>query len=279
MPRQMTRGIAALFTCVVFTSALAQAPSTNDASSGYSRPPKEILEVMRSPSPPTPMVSPRRDMILLVSSQDYPSIARVATPYLRLAGVRVETGNHSRHDTPGGYGITPCARSLDLVRVADGAQTHVELPAQSCATHPRWSADGERFVFENIGAESVDLWVGEAKTGVARRVPGVRLNPMLDDEVEWTSDQRHLIVKLVPEGMGAPPPKPSSPPGPSIQESAGEKGQSSTYETRDTLGSAHDEALFDYYATSQLAIVDVAAESVVPLGKPDLYTSAARTPT
>ncbi|HEX7607038.1 MAG TPA: prolyl oligopeptidase family serine peptidase, partial [Usitatibacter sp.] len=273
MPRQMSRGIAALSTCVAFTSALAQAPSATDASSRYSQPPKEILEVMRSPSPPTAMVSPRRDMILLVSLQDYPSIARVATPYLRLAGVRVETGNHSRHDTPGGYGITPCARSLDLVRVADGAQTHVDLPAQSCATHPRWSADGERFAFENIGAESVDLWVGDAKTGVAQRIPGVRLNPMLDDEVHWTSDQRHLIVKLVPENMGPPPSKPPSPPGPSIQESAGEKGQSSTYETRDTLGSAHDEALFDYYATSQLAIVDVVAGNGVPFGKPDLYTT------
>jgi len=272
MPCQMPRGVAALAACAAFTSALAQAPSTSDPSSGYSRPPKEILDVMRSPSPPTPMVSPRRDMILLVSTQDYPSIARVATPYLRLAGVRVETGNHSRHDTPGGYGITPCARSLDLVRVADGAQTHVELPAQSCATHPQWSADGEHFAFENIDAQSVDLWVGDAKTGVAKRVAGVRLNPMLDDQVQWTPDQRHLIVKLVPE-MGPPPQKPPTPPGPSIQESAGEKGQSSTYETRDTLNSAHDEALFDYYATSQLAIVDAVAGSVVPLGKPDLYTT------
>jgi hypothetical protein len=126
MPCQMSRGIAALSTCAAFTSALAQTPSAEAASSGYSRPPQNILEVMRSPSPPTPMVSPRRDMILLVSWQDYPSIARVASPYLRLAGVRVETGNRSRHDTPGGYGITPCARSLDLVRVADGAQTHVD---------------------------------------------------------------------------------------------------------------------------------------------------------
>ena len=273
MRYQMPPGIAALATCVAFTSALAQMPSTNEASSGYSRPPRDILEVMRSPSPPTPLVSPGRDRILLVSWQDYPSIARVATPYLRLAGVRVEPGNHSRHDTPGGYGITPCARSFDLVRIADGAQTHLDLPARSCATHPSWSADGERFAFENIAAESVELWVGDAKTGVARRVPGVRLNPMLGDEAQWMPDQRHLLVKLVPEGMGPPPQQPAAPPGPSIQESAGEKGQSSTYETRDTLGSPHDEDLFDYYAASQLAIVDAVAGGIAPLGKPDRYAS------
>jgi hypothetical protein len=36
----------------------------------------------------------------------------VATPFLRLAGARVEPKNHSKHDTPGGYGITPCARGF-----------------------------------------------------------------------------------------------------------------------------------------------------------------------
>ncbi len=45
--------------------------------------------------------------------------------------------------------------------------------------------------------------------------------------------------------------------GPSIQEASGQKGQSSTYETRDTLTGKHDEDLFDYYASSQLALVDV----------------------
>jgi dipeptidyl aminopeptidase/acylaminoacyl peptidase len=267
------RGIAALLPCVALTSALAQLPSSNEISSGYSRPPQAILEVMRSPAPPTPIVSPRRDMILLVSWQEHPSIARVATPYLRLAGVRVEPANRSRHDTPGGYGITPCARSLDLVRVADGAQTHVDLPTKSCAASPSWSADGERFAFENTGADSVELWVAEAKTGVARRIPGVRLNPMLDDAASWMPDQRHLVVKLVPDGVGQPPKQPAAPPGPSIQESAGEKGQSSTYETRDTLGNPHDEDVFDYYATSQLAIVDVVTGSVAPFGKPDRYSS------
>ena len=81
-------------------------------ASGYNQPPKNILDVMHAPSPPVPMVSPTHDTILLVSWQDYPSIARVATPFLRLAGVRVEPKNHSKHDTPGGYGITPCATEL-----------------------------------------------------------------------------------------------------------------------------------------------------------------------
>lgn len=227
---------------------------------------------MRAPSPPYPQVSPTYDSILLVSWQDYPSISRVATPFLRLAGVRVEPRNHSKHDTPGGYGITPCATGFDLVHVADKAQIHVALPAGACPGPPSWAADGKRFAFVNIAAESVELWIGDAKTGEVHRVPGARLNPMFDDEMRWV-DQKTLLVKLVPKGMGAPPPAPVVAIGPSIQETEGEKGQSSTYENRDTLGSKHDEDLFDYFASSQLALVDADTAVLTPVGKPANYES------
>jgi dipeptidyl aminopeptidase/acylaminoacyl peptidase len=209
--------------------------------------------------------------MLLVAWQDYPSITRVATPFLRLAGVRVETRNHSKHDTPGGYGITPCARSFDLVTVADGAQRHVALPENGCPGGPVWSADGKRFAFENIASDSVELWVGDGATGAVHRIPGVALNPMLEDELQWMPDQKTLLVKLVPKKLGPPPAAPTVPPGPSIQEADGEKGQSSTYEKRDTLNDSHDEDLFDYYGSAQLALIDTTSDRVAPVGKPNRY--------
>jgi dipeptidyl aminopeptidase/acylaminoacyl peptidase len=244
-----------------------------DGATGYNQPPKNILDVMHAPSPPVPVMSPTHDMILLVSWQDYPSISRVSTPFLRLAGARVETKNHSKHDTPGGYGITPCARNFDLVRIADRAQIHVALPAKACPGEPVWAADGKRFAFVNLASDSVELWIADAKSGEAHQVSGARLNPMFDDAMQWMPDQKTLLVKLVPSGMGEPPPAPVVPMGPSIQESEGKKGQSSTYENRDTLNSKHDEDLFDYYAASQLALVDAANYAITPIGKPANYES------
>jgi dipeptidyl aminopeptidase/acylaminoacyl peptidase len=255
----------------------AAAPST-DVASGYNLPPKNILDVMHAPAPPYPMVSPTHDTILLLSMQEYPSISRVATPFLRLAGVRVELRNHSKHDTPGGYGITPCADSYDLVHIADRAQTHVALPEGACPGIPVWAADGKRFAFVNLALDSVELWIGDGQTGEVHQVSGVRLNPMFNDAMQWMPDQRRLLVKLVPEGMGVPPPEPIVPIGPSIQETGGEKGQSSTYENRDTLGNKHDEDLFDYYADSQLALVDAATGAITPVGKPGNYESLSAAP-
>jgi len=249
------------------------AATASDSASGYNQPPKNILDVMLSPSLPYPDMSPTHDRILLVSWQNYPSISRVATPFLRLAGVRVEPKNHSKHDTPGGYGITRCATGFELVHVAGGAQVHIALPAGACPGAPMWAADGKRFAFVNIASESVELWIGDGMNGEVHRVPGVRLNPMFDDAMQWMPDQKTLLVKLVPKGMGAPPPEPVLPMGPSIQETEGEKGQSSTYENRDTLTSKHAEDLFDYYAASQLALVDAATGAITPIGKLANYES------
>ena len=247
-------------------------------TSGYDLPPKNILDVMRAPLPPAPVVSPAKDKMLLVVWQLYPSIERVATPYLRLAGVRVEPKNHSKHDTPGGYGITECATSFDLVTIAGGAPVHVALPEPGCAQEPVWAADGKKFAFANIAVDSVELWIGDAATGAVHRVDGVRLNPMFGAEMQWMPDQKALLVKLVPEGMGGPPPEPVTPIGPSIQETGGQKGQSSTYETRDTLGNTHDEDLFDYYAASQLALVDAGSGVVTKVGKAANYDAVSAAP-
>ena len=262
-------GILAL----ALSAASAPAAAQSAAPTGYNQPPKNILDVMHAPSPAVPDVSPTHDKMLLVSWQDYPSIARVATPFLRLAGVRVEPGNHSKHDTPGGYGITPCAISYELVQVASGAQTPVKLPAGACPNSPTWSADGKHFAFENITSDAVELWIGDGQTGAIKRVPGVKLNPMFEGELQWMPDQKTLLVKLVPEHMGPPPAEPKIPVGPSIQESDGKAGQSSTYENRDTLGNKHDEDVFDYYATTQLALVDIGGMSVKPLGAAGRYVA------
>lgn len=256
----------------------ARGATASLATSGYSKPPQALLDVLHAPSPPRPYVDPAGRMLLLVSWVDYPPMSRVAEPYLKLAGARVEPRNRSKHDTPGGYGVRPCVRDYTLVNVGDGAETHIALPKDGCADAPMWSADGTRFAFQNATADAVELWVGDAGTGAVKRLDGVHLNPMLDSAVQWLAGQNELLVKLVPEGQGAPPATPAIPPGPSIQETGGGEGESSTYETRDTLSSQHDEDLFDYYATSQLALVDAGSGAVKAVGKPAIYTNVDAAP-
>ncbi|MBI3550910.1 MAG: S9 family peptidase [Elusimicrobia bacterium] len=235
----------------------------------YQKPPKAVLEVLHAPLPPDASLNPTHDAMILAAPVSFPPISHIALPALGLAGVRVVPRNRTVH---GPYGSGQDYWSaFTLVSLPGGARTSVALPAGAKVGLPVWSADGRRYAFTNITAEAIELWLGAVGSDSVRKVEGVRLNPMLGDSLQWMPDQKTLIVKTVPEGQGPAPTEPSAPKGPHIQESMGGKGASSTYEVRDVLKNVHDEELFDYYAASQLMLVDAGTGSLKPLGQPALY--------
>jgi dipeptidyl aminopeptidase/acylaminoacyl peptidase len=242
-------------------------------AAGYQTPPEPLLSVMRAPLFPAPMLDPTGKTLLLVRQNPFPGISRLAEPYLKLAGVRVEPRSHSRHDMASGYGIRTCLEGFSLVDVASGKETPVELPKGACPDWPSWSADGTRFAFDNTTTDKVELWVGDTNTGKTRRIEGVQLNTILGGELQWIAGSHRLLVKTVPADLGPVPAKSPVPTGPEIKEAIEGEGESSTYEARDTLAGPEDEALFDYYATSQLATVDADAGTVTRLGEPAVYSS------
>jgi len=245
----------------------------------YKQPPEPLLSTMRVPVPAVPRLDPTGTRLLLVQQSQYPSIERVAEPYLKLAGVRIEPKAHTRHDMSSGYGIRACLQGFTLVDVASRAQTPVELPKDACPDLPLWSADGSKFAFSNTTADTVELWIGDAASGKTRRIDGVALNTILDDEFQWLGGKDELLVKRVPSNLGPAPQKSQVPTGPEITDATdGKGGESSTYEARDTLKSPEDEALFDYYATSQLAVVEVASGKLRDIGKAAVYSKLSVAP-
>jgi dipeptidyl aminopeptidase/acylaminoacyl peptidase len=254
-----------LFLAAALLSTATSAVSAERVS-GYDLPPQYVLDVLHAPAPPRPILSPTRASALLVSWVEYPPMAQVAEPFLKLAGVRVEPRTRRKHDTPGGYGVAPCAQTLSVVDVATGHETSIALPSGGCADGFSWAPDSMSFAFRNTSRDAVELWAG-GRDGKTHRVGDVRLNPMLGSSVQWAQDGKTLLVKAVPDGVGPAPAAESGAEGPRIQESTG-GGEFSTYEARDTLRNQADAALFEYYGTSQLALVDVASGTVTRVGAP-----------
>ena len=154
------------------------APPAAPEISGYDKPPQYVLDVLHAPAPARPMISPTRDRILLVSWVSYPSITQVAEPYLKMAGVRLEPRTRRKHDTDGGYGVTPCAQKLAMVDIASTRETPIATPS-GCLDGFAWAPDGARFAFRNTTHDSVELWIGDAASGQVHRLGDARLNPML----------------------------------------------------------------------------------------------------
>src|SRR5260370_10549690 len=85
-----------------------------------------------------------------------------------------------------------------------------------------------------------------------------------------------LLVELVKPNRGAAPVESTVPTGPHVQESLGGAAPVATHE--DMLQTPHDEDLFEYYATSQLASVDAATGKVTLVGKPGIVESVRISP-
>jgi len=235
----------------------------------YKKPPPEILEVLHAPVTPQVSVSPTRDFLMLMEGVRYPPIADLAQPMLRVAGLRINPKTNGPHRDS-------YLTSLVLVRIADGAEIRVALPERARPSLPRWSPDGRHFAFLNTVENGIELWIGETATGRTRRLVEARINAAYGEPFQWMPDARTLLVQLVPEGRGRPPEPPVIPVGPNVQEGSGRPTPVRTYQ--DLLRTPHDEAVFEYYARAQLAVVDIADGRPAYIGSPDIFQTAEPSP-
>jgi len=227
----------------------------------YQKPPQNVMDVLDAPNTPQTAISPTRDRVALLEPLRYPPISELAQPMLRLAGLRINPNTTSQHRQP--YAV-----KLRLMNVADGKETPVTLPAGAQIIAPQWSADGKYLAVGNVTAAGVELWVIDAATGKGRKVPGVYVNTAFG-EFDWMPDQKSLFVNMVPKNRGgAPGYQNLTPSGPNIQETSGRSGAVQTFQ--DMLKSPNDEKLFEYYATSQLAVVTLDGK-VKEIGQPGIY--------
>jgi dipeptidyl aminopeptidase/acylaminoacyl peptidase len=250
------------------------------AQTGYQRPPKVVLDVLDAPESTQVTVSPSRDKMVLATPVRYPSIAELAEPMLRLAGSRINPKTNGPHNSRRIIKLT-------LKNIADGKETPLALPPNANMGMPEWSNDGKRFAVTNTTANGVELWIGDAETGKLRSMPGVKLNSAFssggggrggggNDTVQWLPDGKTLLCRTIVAGRGAPPAAPAVPVGPTVQENYGKATPAPTFQ--DLLRNPHDEKLYEYYATTQLALINSATGRVTPFGKPAIFGSVEPAP-
>ncbi len=257
-------------TLLLITAAVSQAQEFN-----YQTPPKAIQDLLLAP--PTPRVSLSADgrTLALLAVQDFPTVAELVQPELRLAGLRFNPRTN-------GPSRVSYAVGLKLKTLPSGPELSVKgLPAEARISGVSWSPDSKTLAFALTTPGSgldgrVELWVADVATATARRLLAQPLNDAFGSSFEWVPDSKALLARLVPAGRGAAPAIDAAPTGPAVQESGGKKAGAPTFQ--DLLKSPADERLFDYYATAQLAKVSLADGATQPLGQPGIIQTASPSP-
>ena len=258
--------LPALLLAMLLIPGLLLAQQPGALETGYQLPPRAIVDILDAPPPPTAVISPTQNVMALLDRASMPKIADLAEPMLRLAGSRINPKTNGPHSPASILGLT-------FKRIADGIETKVALPPNVRIGSPGFSPDGKWMSFTVNRSNGVELWMADTSSAKARAVTSATINAL--GGCDWLEDSSAMLCHLVVTGRGPAPAPPAVPTGPRIQENIGKAAPAPTFQ--DLLTNAHDEALFEYYFTSQLAAVTPAGVTT-PIGKPAIFGEAAMSP-
>lgn len=146
------------------------------------------------------------------------------------------------------------------------------LPSDASVGGVTWSRDNKWFAFTNTTDNTIELWVADAATMNARKIDE-GLNGILRRNITWLPDGSLIYLRTL-RNRGKAPEASTVPTGPSVQESAGVRGDSPTFQ--DLLQTVDDEKIFEYYATSELVRWD--GMSAVSIGSKGMITDVSPSP-
>ena len=238
------------------------------AQEGYRMPAQEIVDILDAPPAPFVNASPDGEWLILTSRRSMPTVADMAQPMLRLAGRRINPLTNGTFGPATGRdpGLTT---TLSVMRIADGSERAIQAPEGGWGS-PVFSPDSERFIVTRTVRNGIELWIGSVESASARRLLGPELNGVRGQPCGWMPDGEELLCAVVADGRGPAPATPAVPAGPIIQETDGRIAPVRTYQ--DLLKDTHDEALFEYFWTSQPVLVSVTGGAKRALAQPGIWS-------
>ncbi len=231
-------------------------------------PPEEILRLVDVRLPPLTLIDRNARYLVLLTRPGFRSLAELAEPEERLAGLRVNPRNHNGSRTSYAIGVS-------IQEIASGRQIPISgLPDSLRIEYGGFSPQARYFSFVRVEPDGLSLWTIELATGRAAQVSPSSLSAVLDYPYEWLPDESgvHAYVRPTREAF---PGGSELPTGPTVQEATGDKAPSRTYQ--DLLRNESDVARFEHFASRELRRLRLDGSSETVL-RPGIYRSARLSP-
>ncbi len=266
----MRKPLARVLLCATLTP-LTLTPAFADNANNYQLPPPGLQAIVDAPRAPQLLLSPQRNLAAFLQMPSLPSIAIVAQPELKLAGVRL----HPRTYSASRFQF---ASDIWLKDLASGKEIRIQgLPQHVRIAHSSWSPDQRFLAFTHHAQAGVELWLIDVAKAQARRASRQYLNTVFSDGFDWLPDSHQLFVHLKPAQLPALPSALEVPSGPNVQQSEQSANHKQLRTYQDLLKNPRDVALFEHYASVQLGLLDIRGQ-LRPLGKPALFMDSQVSP-
>ena len=242
---------------------------TISAQQTYQLPPQEIINIVDAARPPSLQFNDDATVALVLYRSEMPSIAEIAAPELRLAGLRINPRNNG--PSRGNYFVGAGVRTL-----ADTAVHRISgLPTTVRLGNTVWSPDEKYVAMTNSTETGIELWLLDVTKASAKRLGDINCNAAIGNPIAWAADSKSLLIRAVPPKRSTPPTPSFVPAGPTVQENLGKKSPARTYQ--DLLKNASDEIVFEYHATAQLLKITLDGK-FTPFATPGIITNASYSP-
>jgi dipeptidyl aminopeptidase/acylaminoacyl peptidase len=267
-------------------TATEKAKAKAEAKPGYILPADPVQELFRRDKNLAALdqLGPDGDHFFVPHFEELSSLKQMAQRTLRLGMLELcpEVNREWRLCTYGNDGLK--IFSLKERRFVD-----VTLPAGAFVSDFRWSPDGARLAFLAHLPAVTQVWTADVRTGKAEAVSDAAVmatlaqrgaagnpnSPSVDSlMLQWLPDGS-LLTLLVPANRGPEPVNTAVPTGPEVRRTRDKATPTATQPF--LLKSPHDQALFKYYTTAQLASVAPGRAPKV-IGAPAMYTSISLSP-
>lgn len=234
---------------------------------GFQQPPKEIMELVDIDPTPYFLIDSKGEKGIFLERNAFKSLEDLAEEEVRLGGLRIDPATN-------GQSRKTFYKNLSIKDL----RTMKEISASGLPNTPRlsdfgMSPDEKHLAFTHTNSEGISLWVINMESGNCTQVSKPHLNGVFGRPYTWCPDNTSLLVyALVDKRQHV---KMELPKGPAVQETSGSKAVVRTYQ--DLLKNKQDEALFEYYATSEVNRVDLSGNAT-PFFPPAIYTGVSYSP-
>ncbi len=246
------------FFFILLSSSVVYLNAQPDA--GYQTPPKAIADLLLAKPTPSVSIDSKGDWMLLSERNAYPTVEELGQPEVRVAGLRLNPANFSPSRQT-------FINNFTLKNIKTGKEMPVTgLPQNLLASSPGWSPSQTKLAFLNTTSTKVDLYVVDVATQKAAKWSKQAVNTTLGAAYTWIDDNT-IQYKATIALPSAAPAKQITPKGPAVQQATGKAAPSATYQ--DLIKTPYDEALFQFYTTSQLVQNKNGVETKI--GSPAIY--------
>ncbi|MEW5917278.1 MAG: hypothetical protein AB1762_12775, partial [Gemmatimonadota bacterium] len=157
---------------------------------------------------------------------------------------------------------------LQLVSTTNGNKVTVQVPSGARTSNATWSPDGKAVAYYVHTPDATHIYVSDL-AGKSAQITRTPVLATLATSFDWTGNGAQIATVLVPANRPAQPVAPAVPQGPRVKlAEESDKNRLRTYQS--LMATPHDQALLEWHATGQVALIDVKTKAVKNVGTPTM---------